>query len=127
MIVCGEVTKIKNGMAYVSTPRPVSCEGCAASGACKKTEIEICAVNDIGADVGDKVDVESDEKGIALWLMAFIFLIPVILLFVGVWLCSVSPWLLLIILAAIIGYLIFLVVLNKKWIPSNRIIAIKKQ
>lgn len=126
MTVCGEVTKIKNGMAYVSTPRPVSCEGCANSGACKKTDIEICAINELGAEVGDTVEVETDEKGIALWLMAFIFLVPVALLFIGVWFCSISPWLLLIIFGAVIAYFVFLILLNKKWTPSNKIVSVKK-
>lgn len=126
MTVCGEVKKIKNRMAYVSTPRPVSCEGCANSGACKKTEIEICAINEIGAEIGDMVEVQTDEKGLALWIMAFIFLVPVVLMFLGVWLCLISPWLLLLIVVGIIAYLIFLRVINKKYTPTNRIVAIKK-
>ena len=125
MNVCGQVTKLKNGMAYVVTGRPVSCEGCSNAGICSRESVEIIADNRIGAQVGDTVEVETDENRVSLWIAAYIFLIPVAILFAGTFLFSIHPWLVTICIPLSIIYFLLLKVFNANWRPVNIIVGIK--
>lgn len=125
MKVCGEVVKIKNELAYVRTGRPSSCEGCANAGLCNKESVEIIAINDLGATVGDAVEVECDESRTAIHVIAYIFLVPVVILFLGVFLFSLFPWLAFVCLPLLCIYFVILRKLNASWRPVNKIVAIK--
>ncbi len=125
MKVCGEVIKIKNGLAFVRTARPASCDGCANAGLCSKESVELTAINEVGADVGDRVEVETDDSRSAIWIIAYVFLIPIVILFIGTFLFSVFPWLSLVCLPLLCIYFVGLRRINSSWKPTNRIVAIK--
>jgi len=125
MKVCGEVIKIKNGIAHVRTARPASCEGCSNAGLCSRESVDITAINGIGAEVGDFVEVEADEGRSALWVAAYIFLVPVAILFLGAFLFSIDPWFVAICLPVSVLYFVFLKVFNSRWKPVNRITEVK--
>ena len=127
MQVCGEVVKIKNSLAYVRTARPTSCEGCANAGLCSKESVELTAINEVGAEVGDKVEIEADESRSAIWVIAYIFLIPIVILFVGTFLFSIFPWLSLICVPLLCIYFVGLKRMNHSWKPANRIVTIKEK
>jgi len=78
------IKKASHGRAWVETIRTPTCEGCASKDSCHgagKT-MEVCAINDAGADIGDRVLV-SIETGtlIKMSLLAYIF--PVFALLAG--------------------------------------------
>ncbi len=127
MKVCGEVIKIKNGLAYVRTARPSSCEGCANAGLCSKESVELTAINEVGADVGDRVEIDADDSRSAIWIIAYIFLIPIVILFIGTFLFSLFPWLSLICVPLLCIYFVGLRRMNASWKPTNRIVTIMER
>lgn len=56
-------------------------DGCSGCGACAGSEVEICAVNFVGARVGDVVEAELDDR-YALAAAALAYLLP-LLFFIG--------------------------------------------
>lgn len=81
----GIVTKTaSHGRAWVETVRTSSCEGCASKGSCHASgkSMEVCAINDAGANVGDRVVVSIGTGTlIKMSLLAYIF--PVFALMTG--------------------------------------------
>ena len=123
MKITGCVVKTKEPFAYVLSSRPASCEHCANSGICNKKEVEICAYNDIGADVGDYVTVETNEDKTAPWILSYLFLTPIALLFLGYFLFTLSPWLTLASIPLLAGYYVILRKLNNSHPVRARIIG----
>lgn len=115
MQITGTVVKEKGQTVFVRTSRPKSCEHCASASVCNKKEMKITAVNTVGAKVGDNVSVIIENDSSALSVLAYMFLIPIILLFLGYFLFTVNPWLILIPIILIIPYYIGLKVFNKKF------------
>ncbi|MCG8470724.1 MAG: SoxR reducing system RseC family protein [Desulfobacterales bacterium] len=73
-----------HGRAWVETVRTSACEGCASKDACHASgkTMEVCAINDAGARVGDRVMVSIETATlIRMSLLAYIF--PVIVMMVG--------------------------------------------
>ena len=93
MRVTGQIVKIKERFAFVRSARPESCEHCANSGICNKKEVEICAYNDVGAEKGDYVTVETNEDKTAPLILSYLFLTPIAILFVSYFLYTLWPWL----------------------------------
>ena len=73
------VEEVKGNMAKIKVKRDSACAGCKSEnlcGSCMKT-ITAEAVNKIGADIGDVVNVES-ESGTILKYAVFTFIVPIL-------------------------------------------------
>ena len=86
MTVCGKVIRKKEKTVLVKTQRPASCEGCANAGICNKKELEIEALNTLSANEGDWVKINLPEDRKALFLLGYIFLVPVGIILLSAWL-----------------------------------------
>ncbi|SCY52666.1 SoxR reducing system RseC family protein [Desulfoluna spongiiphila] len=78
------IKKASHGRAWVETVRTSACEGCASKGSCHASgkSMEVCAINDAGADIGDRVLVSIGTGTlIKMSLLAYIF--PVFALMAG--------------------------------------------
>jgi positive regulator of sigma E activity len=123
MRVTGQVIKQKERFAYVRSARPESCEHCANSGICNKKEVEICAYNDIGAQIGDYVTVETNEDKTAPLILAYLFLTPLGILFLSYYLYTQLPWLALMAIPLTAVYYIVLRRINKNHPVRARIVS----
>lgn len=124
MIVCGKVIGLNGETARIQTQRPASCEGCANAGMCGTRNMEISAMNFENAKVGDRVSVEYKKSAMALIMLAYVFLIPVVILFLSIWAATVYPWFILIALPLAAVYYWGLKMFNKSFRPSSVIIEI---
>ena len=123
MRVTGKVVKIEENLAFVEASRPASCEHCANSALCNKRNVEIHAHNDIGAEVGDWVEVETNEGKDAYRILAYIFLTPIAILLLACYLFTISPWLTLIALPLTAIYYVILRKINANHPIRARIVA----
>ncbi len=123
MKITGQIIKIKKPFAYIRSSRPESCEHCANSGICNKKEVEICAYNDIDADVGDYVTVETNEDKTAPLIFSYLFLTPIVILFFSYFLYTVYPWLVLTAIPLTAIYYVILRKLNKNHPVRARIVS----
>lgn len=84
-----EVLELKGKNALVSVRRSSMCEGCEKQGGCGSScaagellgaakTMTVLAVNDMGAAVGDTVEVESESRTV-LGYAALVFLFPIVL------------------------------------------------
>lgn len=124
MIVKGTVYKISGNYAGVKTPRPQACESCSNYAICSEKDVDMRVFNGIGAKIGDTVEIEVSEDQRAIYIMAYIFLIPVALIFIGYWLYTISPLLLLSLIPMLAAYGIGLNIMNKKFKLKSEIIRI---
>lgn len=124
MIVCGEIIGTDGSTARIKTSRPASCEGCANAGVCSTRDMEISAMNPIGAKVGDRVSVEYKKSAMALVMLAYVFLCPVVILFLAVWAATVYPWYCLIAIPLAVVYYCGLRLLNRTFRPSSVVVEI---
>ena len=123
MRVTGQVIKQKEHFVFVRATRPESCEHCANSGICNKKDVEICAYNDIGAETGDWVTVDTnDDKG-ALLIFCYLFLTPVAILFLSYYLYTLFPYLALAALPLLAGYYFILRKINRTHPIKARVVA----
>ena len=124
MVVKGNVYKISGNYAHVKTPRPKACESCSNYAICSGKDVDMKVLNNIGAKIGDNVEVEISEDQRAIYIMAYIFLVPVALIFLGYWLYTISTLCLLALIPLIAAYTICLYVINKKFKLKSEIIRI---
>lgn len=78
----GIVTKVHGQFIDVVARRPKACENC---GACRLADVKpkpITAINDVGADVGEWVELELDS-GHMLRAVALAYGVPLLAFFVG--------------------------------------------
>lgn len=127
MIVKGTVYKISGSYANVKTPRPQSCESCSNYAICSGKDVDMKVFNGIGAKIGDTVEVEVSEDQRAIYIMAYIFLIPVALIFIGYWFYTLNNILLLGLVPMIAAYGIGLNFMNKKFKLKSEIIRITEE
>lgn len=75
--------------AWVETIRTSACEGCASKDSCHASgkQMEVCAINDAGAKVGDRV-VVSIGTGTLLKMSLLAYIFPVFALMVGAGICN---------------------------------------
>ncbi len=123
MKIIGKVIRKKKTFAYVRSERPQSCEHCANSGICNKKEVEICAYNDIGAEIGDYVTVETNEDKYAPAILSYLFLTPLAILFFSYFLYSLFPWLALLGIPLLIVYYLVLRIINNRHPVRARIVS----
>ena len=85
----GRVVALNGNMALVVTQRESACgENCAnCKGACKVSGMKFYAENKIGASLGDEVLVYTESKKFFISLI-FLYILPVILVFVSSYLGS---------------------------------------
>ena len=124
MVVKGNVYKISGNYAHVKTPRPKACESCSNYAICSGKDVDMKVLNNIGAKIGDNVEVEISEDQRAIYIMAYIFLVPVALIFIGYWLYTISTLCLLALIPLSAAYAICLYVINKKFKLKSEIIRI---
>ena len=124
MTVIGTVYKIKKGAAIVRCSRPEACSHCENSAICEKKNTELQAYDTLGAKVGDLVEVETREDGKNMLVVAYIFLIPIVILFFSYFLYTVNPWLALSAVVFVAAYLFGLRIMNKKYDPQVRVTRI---
>ncbi len=124
MIVKGKVYKLSGNYAHVETPRPKACESCSNYSLCSGKDVDMKVLNNIGANIGDIVEIEVSEDQRAIYIMAYLFLIPVAMIFIGYGLYTVSKLLLLALIPMIVAYAIGLHILNKKFKLKSEIIRI---
>ncbi len=123
MKTTGKIVKIKGKFAYIRSARPESCEHCANSGICNKKEVEICAYNDIEAQLGDYVTVETGEDRTAPLILSYLFLVPIAILFFSYFLYTLWPWLAFAAIPMVVAYYIVLRIINKNHPVRARIIS----
>ncbi len=123
MKITGQVIRIKDRFAYVRTARPESCEHCANAGICNKKDVEICAYNDIGAEKGNFVTVETNEDRTAPLILSYLFLTPIAILFASYFLYTIYPWLALVAIPFTAVYYIVLRKINKNHPVRARIVS----
>ena len=79
-----KVISVEDKIATVSVVRSSACEGCKQRSYCSQNscveEVVTSAINEVGASVGDTVEIESDSKGI-LGISFCVFVLPVLLCF----------------------------------------------
>jgi sigma-E factor negative regulatory protein RseC len=82
----GIVTRIDSGEAWVKTVKSGSCEGCSARGACHSLsdsgEMEVNAINEAGARVGDRIVLSFDTSSL-LKATFLLYVFPILLLIIG--------------------------------------------
>jgi sigma-E factor negative regulatory protein RseC len=80
----GIVKKVSGSMAIVSVQRQSACDSCPGGSVCKlvDSEAQIEAINEIGANVGDTVQVDF-KPHVYLKGTIFIYGIPAIMLIIG--------------------------------------------
>lgn len=123
MKTTGKVIKLKPPFAFVRSSRPESCEHCANSAICSKKEVEICAYNDIGAEPGDYVVVETNEDRTAPLILSYLFLTPLFILFLCYYLYTIFWWLVFSVIPLTVIYYVILRDINRKHPIRARIIA----
>ena len=123
MKVIGQVVKIKGNFAYVKSARPASCEHCANAEICNNKSVEICAYNDICAELGDFVSVETNEDKNAPLLLSYLFLTPLAILFLSYGAYTVFPWAALIAFPLFAVYYLILRHIDKKHPVRARVVA----
>jgi len=128
MKAAGTVVKMKKGAktAFVNICRPDSCIGCANAGICQKKDVDILAVNEIGAKEGDRVEIDTRNDLMSVGMLCYIFLVPVAILFIGIGLFYVLPWLTLACIPLIAAYVVILKIAEKRFKPKAVIIKIKE-
>lgn len=124
MIVKGNVYKLSGNYAHVRTPRPKACESCSNYALCSGKDVDMKVLNPIGAKLGDTVEIEVSEDQRAIYIMAYIFLIPVAMIFIGYGLYTLAPLCLLALIPMVAAYAIGLYLLNKKFKLKSEIIRI---
>ena len=82
----GIVTRVFNKTAWVKTSRTSSCEGCTSRRSCNIAEggqeMEVEALNDVGAKVGDRIVISIDSAALLkVSLMLYVF--PILLMLIG--------------------------------------------
>ena len=82
----GVVVRIENGQTWVRTVRSEACSGCGVQGACHTLgggkEAEVVVHNDMGAEIGDRVDMEV-PTGSVIKATSLMYLVPIFFLLVG--------------------------------------------
>ena len=82
----GTVKKVENNTAWVRKERSSACESCSARHHCVALEggriIEIEAINDIGARVGDLVELNLEPSSV-FTLSFLLYLVPALSLVIG--------------------------------------------
>ncbi len=92
MTIIGQVVYTAGKTAKVRTARPQACEHCSSATFCKAySKIEITAYNEIGAQEGDYVSVETTQDKKSLLLLCFLFLTPIGILFLSAGLYTLIP------------------------------------
>ena len=80
----GIVTRCKNDFAFVKIIRNSMCgDDCGSCNLCAKREIEVKALNTIGAEVGEKVELKMPEES-GFLASLFTYGIPMIVLILGI-------------------------------------------
>jgi sigma-E factor negative regulatory protein RseC len=82
----GIIIKVESGTAWVTTTKTSACEGCAAKSSCTVLgggkEMEVEAINDAGAQVGQKVVLHFQTSPL-LKAAFLLYVIPILFLLLG--------------------------------------------
>ena len=84
----GIVVKVEEGYAFIQTERGTSCDGCSAKSSCHSMSdtdgsiMEMRAINEMGAKVGDRVKVAIDSI-VFLKSSFLVYVLPLIVMITG--------------------------------------------
>jgi sigma-E factor negative regulatory protein RseC len=82
----GIIIKVESGTAWVTTTKTNACEGCAAKSSCTVLgggkEMEVEAINDAGAQVGQKVVLHFQTSPL-LKAAFLLYVVPILFLLLG--------------------------------------------
>lgn len=89
MLQYGLVTRINDGEAVLQVPRSSACgDKCGScSGQCNKGVIQVEMKNTLDAKIGDRVEIES-KSGTILGAAFLVYILPLITLFIGVFITN---------------------------------------
>ena len=124
MEITGFVVNVKDNIAFIKTKKPGECAYCSSAGLCHQQNLEIQANNKVDAKIGDEVTVDVSDDTKSYLLIAYIFLIPVIIFFLGIYLYNIYSLLALFCLPLCILYFFCLKILNAKYKIGSNIISI---
>jgi len=125
MIINGTVVKSADKIAYVKIQRQKECEDCVNKHDCMKNDFEMRALNTIGAKSGDIVELEKTDDNKSIFLIGYIFMVPIIILFTAIFISYINIILAVIIgVSAVIAWLVILLKLNKTYKTKTSIISI---
>ena len=83
MFAVGKVVELKEGYAKVEIKRATSCgENCANCGGCESTSSYTDVLNDINAQIGDTVKIETDTNRVLL-ASFIVYIIPLLFFIFG--------------------------------------------
>lgn len=89
MLELGKVTAVMNDNVQVQFKRTSACDKCRACSIDQGGKVSITLKNDLGAKVGDIVEVEIWEKAVTLSYL-IVFGIPLVMLLLGIILASMA-------------------------------------
>lgn len=115
MIVTGTVYKITGNYVHIKTPRPTACENCSNYALCSGKDVKMQVLNTVSAKIGDSVEVSVNEDNRIIYIMSYLFLLPIAVIFAGYGLYTISPFALLILIPIIFFYFFGLYYINKKF------------
>jgi sigma-E factor negative regulatory protein RseC len=126
----GLVLRIEGELAIVKTKRGAMCDGCHSGGFCKAlvggSDMEVAAINEVGAKVGDEVRVTIPSKTF-LKASFLVYMVPVTALILGALLGSelgpnLSPGVSSDVFAVICGLILFFLsfVLMRVWTKGTK-------
>ncbi|MDF2685224.1 MAG: Positive regulator of sigma(E), RseC/MucC [Clostridia bacterium] len=126
MEVTGFVVNINNKdkIAYIKTKRPDACAHCHSAESCHEKNVEMSVINNANAKIGDKVIVDINQDYTSYLLIGYIFIIPLVIFFLTIFLYGIYNLLALLCLPLCALYFIFLKVLNKKYKNTSSIVKI---
>ena len=114
----GKVVEIKGNFAFVEINKKTECDKCGMCAFPKNaSSIKLRAENDLGANVGDTVVLEREDKGKLLGTL-LVFLVPLLLIgisvLVGYLLIKSEIWILILSVINIALWYTILAVIDKK-------------
>ncbi len=124
MITEGVVYKKKDNIAQVKCARPEGCDHCENNAVCSKKETELRAYDPIGVSVGDTVEVETRQDARSMLVIAYIFLVPVAIIFISYFLFELYKYLAFAGIIFFAAYVFGLKFLDKNYDPQVKIIRI---
>ena len=121
------VVSVWGSEATVKISKSSACgHDCASCGACSNPSYEISVINKIGADIGDKVLIETKTSKV-LFASFLLYILPVFLLITGAVICEENPmglWSIFVFGSIALVWLLIIKLTNKKLKIKNEIVKI---
>ena len=124
------VTTVCGNEATVKISKSSACgHDCASCKACSNPSYEISVINKIGANVGDKVLIETKTSRV-LFASFLLYILPVFLLITGAIICEEKPmglWSIFVFGSIALVWLLIIKLTNKKLKIKNEIVKVNQE